>query len=590
MSGENDDLFSPPGGLLFGDITGNGDDLDFTKDFFSDDISTSTVLNGSTYEDMGGDDLIADLSNQDDFPRLGGSELSDSSSFGVNVEPKATTTPSGHSHSHSHSQQQQTSHTKPFANGQVLPAYGNFQKPSINLAHMNSGGYGVPDMYMSNNAMRVIPSPTSPATPMKSSSGLLSPGATSERLNCLSLDQMGYNSYRPPFDGNKGVVPRGYGMNGGRMNLPPGSPAGDKRFCSSPLSSPTVQASSNSSGISPFGGTGTGGQEITSGEIMRSPSSQSLHSSEAASPRAVVVSSGMESKDGVVVADGSYKMQASKPMFMSASGLAHRLGPGPSVDNSGFVPQVDSNGDGLRPLPSAISARPPIMQRSYSSHALGQLRTLAPPHQSGDPSPVTFAQRMAPLETPSRLSNGSSSPHLQPQLSELQNIHMRPLMQSMRRVHSTGDIQTLNGMAGGASSPSSLDRSYEEGGMKIGRYTMEERKIRIHRYQQKRTQRNFNKKIKYACRKTLADSRPRVRGRFAKNDEVGESLMKTKNEDEDEEEEDLMFDEENSYIEDEPLGDISDLIGPNGVKLEHPPSKGVKLEQPHPERNQLLQT
>lgn len=26
----------------------------------------------------------------------------------------------------------------------------------------------------------------------------------------------------------------------------------------------------------------------------------------------------------------------------------------------------------------------------------------------------------------------------------------------------------------------------------------------------------------YACRKTLADSRPRVRGRFAKNDDYGE--------------------------------------------------------------------
>lgn len=28
--------------------------------------------------------------------------------------------------------------------------------------------------------------------------------------------------------------------------------------------------------------------------------------------------------------------------------------------------------------------------------------------------------------------------------------------------------------------------------------------------------------MQYACRKTLADSRPRVRGRFAKNDELGD--------------------------------------------------------------------
>lgn len=33
--------------------------------------------------------------------------------------------------------------------------------------------------------------------------------------------------------------------------------------------------------------------------------------------------------------------------------------------------------------------------------------------------------------------------------------------------------------------------------------------------------------MQYACRKTLADSRPRVRGRFAKNDEFGEGSTKT---------------------------------------------------------------
>ncbi|KAF7823514.1 zinc finger protein CONSTANS-like [Senna tora] len=49
-------------------------------------------------------------------------------------------------------------------------------------------------------------------------------------------------------------------------------------------------------------------------------------------------------------------------------------------------------------------------------------------------------------------------------------------------------------------------------------YSPEEKKVRIERYRIKRNQRNFNKKIKYACRKTLADSRPRVRGRFAKNE------------------------------------------------------------------------
>ncbi|WOK96931.1 zinc finger protein CONSTANS-LIKE 2-like [Canna indica] len=84
----------------------------------------------------------------------------------------------------------------------------------------------------------------------------------------------------------------------------------------------------------------------------------------------------------------------------------------------------------------------------------------------------------------------------------------------MRRVLSTGDLQGMN----------ALHENYiQEGGAiagRVGRYTAEERKERIERYRSKRNQRNFHKKITYACRKTLADSRPRVRGRFARNGET----------------------------------------------------------------------
>lgn len=74
-----------------------------------------------------------------------------------------------------------------------------------------------------------------------------------------------------------------------------------------------------------------------------------------------------------------------------------------------------------------------------------------------------------------------------------------------------------------SSSPLSAEKSFmEEANFKVGRYNAEERKERIDRYRAKRTQRNFNKTIKYACRKTLADTRPRIRGRFARNDETGE--------------------------------------------------------------------
>lgn len=55
----------------------------------------------------------------------------------------------------------------------------------------------------------------------------------------------------------------------------------------------------------------------------------------------------------------------------------------------------------------------------------------------------------------------------------------------------------------------------------VGKLSRAERAQKILKYRQKRHERNFTKRIKYQCRKTLADSRPRVRGRFARNDDAG---------------------------------------------------------------------
>ncbi|KAE9585047.1 hypothetical protein Lal_00018315 [Lupinus albus] len=76
----------------------------------------------------------------------------------------------------------------------------------------------------------------------------------------------------------------------------------------------------------------------------------------------------------------------------------------------------------------------------------------------------------------------------------------------------------------------------DEPNIKVGRYSEEERKERILRYLKKRNQRNFNKTIKYACRKTLADRRVRVRGRFARNNELCEEDVETKRENHDQKE------------------------------------------------------
>jgi hypothetical protein len=59
----------------------------------------------------------------------------------------------------------------------------------------------------------------------------------------------------------------------------------------------------------------------------------------------------------------------------------------------------------------------------------------------------------------------------------------------------------------------------KDGIARIGIYTLEERKVRVARFQAKRGRRVWRKKIKYDCRKKLADNRPRVKGRFVRRDE-----------------------------------------------------------------------
>ncbi|KZV17187.1 zinc finger protein CONSTANS-LIKE 6 [Dorcoceras hygrometricum] len=84
----------------------------------------------------------------------------------------------------------------------------------------------------------------------------------------------------------------------------------------------------------------------------------------------------------------------------------------------------------------------------------------------------------------------------------------------MRRAYSEGDIKTLgNGNINLVQSPLGMPTITSS-------YTSEERKEKLSRYRSKKSKRNFGRKIKYACRKALADSQPRIRGRFAKTEET----------------------------------------------------------------------
>ncbi|KAM0939591.1 putative transcription factor C2C2-CO-like family [Dioscorea sansibarensis] len=111
----------------------------------------------------------------------------------------------------------------------------------------------------------------------------------------------------------------------------------------------------------------------------------------------------------------------------------------------------------------------------------------------------------------------------------INNCHIRPnfldfqeldLGVALRRAYSEGDIQTLGNKRLSSGATSIVHYSLTIGDVNLSD-KIEERRQKISRYRKKKSKRNFGRKIKYACRKALADSQPRVRGRFAKTDECG---------------------------------------------------------------------
>ncbi|KAK9087774.1 hypothetical protein Syun_030168 [Stephania yunnanensis] len=218
----------------------------------------------------------------------------------------------------------------------------------------------------------------------------------------------------------------------------------------------------------------------------------------------------------------------------------HDIVNGLSLCSTDQVMQLSAGTASMRPIYEDENCLPPL-----------------PPYMSLDPSSPSCSfidPTVAPPYFPSNLNGGfptdmgifaggiiMGSHELQPQDMEFQGdnggVYAAESVQFNSSEIQALDSQQLVSGGGGNSTPVKTEIStMEESSYKVGRITEEERKEKIQRYVMKRNVRNFEKRIKYKCRKVLADSRPRVKGRFAKNDDFGDAAKSNCNNHEEEDE------------------------------------------------------
>lgn len=73
---------------------------------------------------------------------------------------------------------------------------------------------------------------------------------------------------------------------------------------------------------------------------------------------------------------------------------------------------------------------------------------------------------------------------------------------------------------GGGGAMADVTNPYGSGGRAGNPAAQMDREARVMRYREKRKNRRFEKTIRYASRKAYAETRPRIKGRFAKRTEI----------------------------------------------------------------------
>ncbi len=184
-------------------------------------------------------------------------------------------------------------------------------------------------------------------------------------------------------------------------------------------------------------------------------------------------------------------------------------------------------------------AQPQDQQSMGTSQQSGQVRNakLTRGHNSGNniPNPVsshtaqvTYTARGKARQTKGRMTtyhhkSGSKAKHHLTIVGgnsitgKEDTLHMPQGSAAAAAAAASLSSQILQSTMNGSISHTSCPMELLNKGGRIGIYLPEARRQRIAKFHSKRKNRIWRKRIKYDCRKKLADSRPRVKGRFVKS-------------------------------------------------------------------------
>ena len=167
--------------------------------------------------------------------------------------------------------------------------------------------------------------------------------------------------------------------------------------------------------------------------------------------------------------------------------------------------------------------------RPMDGEGEAETSTQSPTHSAGLYSPSSSNGRVSSITSYSPSSASASAPSSPFTFSPGQSNSPRSLLLSLaQHARSSHTMSTPTSASSTSSSSipprfasytataSSLLPGLDPDEVVIGIYTRAERAAKIARYREKRASRQWKKKIMYDCRKSFADNRPRVGGRFIK--------------------------------------------------------------------------